>query len=448
MKQFFKKYIALVLFFLVLQLSKAQDTAKYFSIKDAIQYGIENQPTVLKSDLELKKYNYQYKEKLASYLPQISADASYTYNLKLLSQIIPGDFIGQPGEDVAVQFGTKYNAAANINVSQTLLDLSQVTSQKIAKESMKIGLLNKQKTIEQTIYDIANAYTVCQVTLLQQDIIQNNIQKVDSLIIRIKSQVDNGFAKPIDLKRLELNHSDLSTQLQNAKIEYEQSITVLKYTMAYPLDIELRINTKIDEAETDVLGTENSKQSSIDAQLLATQKHLTELSIKQLRQSYLPTLSLNFRYGTLAQQNEANIFKAGTNWFPNSLISANLSIPIFDGNYKSAKSSQLKIDQQQNELDSRILENTIDMQMENVQSKLANSIANLSSLQKNIELAEEIYAMTQVQFQSGFTSLTELLDADTALKQAQTNYLIAIAQVQLAELELLKVSGNIQSILN
>ena len=64
-----------------------------------------------------------------------------------------------------------------------------------------------------------------------------------------------------------------------------------------------------------------------------------------------------------------------------------------------------------------------------------------------MKLAEEIYVSTQEQYNGGIVSLSELMNAETALKEAQNNYLRALVQVKLAELELLKASGNIQSII-
>jgi outer membrane protein TolC len=44
--------------------------------------------------------------------------------------------------------------------------------------------------------------------------------------------------------------------------------------------------------------------------------------------------------------------------------------------------------------------------------------------------------------------MTDSLNAETAIREAQTNYLKALAQVKLSELEVLKISGNINSIKN
>ncbi|MHB1104752.1 MAG: TolC family protein [Lutibacter sp.] len=437
----------LLLLLLIPSIIRAQQAENYFTLKEAVQYGVGHHLSIQKSDYELEKYTQKFREQLSGYLPQIKADAAYTNNLKLITQIIPGEFLGQPGQDATVQFGTKYNASSNIDVTQTLIDFEKIMGQKIARQHSRIGMLDRQKTVELVIYDISNAYTVSQVAFLQQGDISSNIIKIDSLIASIQSQVENGFAKSVDLKRLQLERTNLQTRLQNAKLEYEQGITILKYAMTYPLEEVISIDTKADHSTLSHLIREDVPVNSIDLQLLSAQDKLTELSLKQMRQSYLPKLSFNFKYGTLAQQNNENIFKNSTNWYPNSLASLNLSIPIFDGNYRVSKVRQLKLEHRQNDLDITMQQNNLNKEMKNAKGKLNISAANLVTTKESKVLAEDIYILSYIQFQNGYTSLKELLDANTQVKESQTAYLKAILEVQSSELELLKISGNIQSIL-
>ena len=108
---------------------------------------------------------------------------------------------------------------------------------------------------------------------------------------------------------------------------------------------------------------------------------------------------------------------------------------------------QIKIQQKQLDLDIRKVQETVDMQYRNALLSLKTSQAAIAVQQNNIKMAEEIYATTQYQYQSGFAPMSELLNAETALKEAQTNYLQALARVKLSELEVLKSSGNIQLIM-
>ena len=75
------------------------------------------------------------------------------------------------------------------------------------------------------------------------------------------------------------------------------------------------------------------------------------------------------------------------------------------------------------------------------------SLGSMETQRNNLQLAEEIYQTTMLQYEAGIISTAELLNAETSLKEAQTNYLRAVAQIRMAELEALKAAGNIKSII-
>lgn len=421
----------------------AQPAEHHFSLKDAVHYATDHHPGIQRSSYELDKYNQKFREQLSGYLPQIKADAAYTNNLRLITQIIPGEFLGQPGQDQAVQFGTKYNASAGIELTQTVIDFEKITGQKLARQSRRIGLLDKQKAAEQIVYDVSTAYIAAQVTFLQQEIVNENVQRVDTLLAMVQIQLDNGFAGTLDLKRLQLERTSLQTQLQSAQMEYRQSITLLKYTMAYPLEDALSIDAQLAQSTYGSLVGQRQPRQPVEYQLLAASRDLSALRHKQAKLSYLPKLSFNFKYGALAQQNHPNVLRTTANWYPNSLASLNISIPIFDGNFKGSRVKQLQLEQLQIELDLRISSLQQDKDLSNASHKLDASNANMVTTKQSMALAADVYNITYAQFQYGYTPLKELLDMHLQLKETQTAYLRAIVEAQSAELQWLKASGNL-----
>jgi outer membrane protein TolC len=449
----FNKLTLLTLFFVGAWFSdvSAQAEAGKFSLKEAISYGLDNHNSIQKSEMEIIKTKQRVNEALAAYLPQLNGSVGFTDNLVLPTSILPGAIFGQPGQDVAVQFGTQFNLNAVFDASQLIYNQTLITSLKALKEANSVVALNKQKVQEQVANDIAAAYYAAQLSTIQKGIIDANLQKLDSLLIIVKSQLDNGFAKKIDFNRLQVTHTNLKSDLQNIELGYQMQLTVLKYFMSYPLDSAIVLTTDIaKDVENDVENYNNLINSrdiiSTDLKMLQAQRRLTEINIEQVNAGYFPTLSFNFRYGYQAQQNEINFFNKDANWFAFSSIGLNLQVPIFDGLNKKYKVDQLRIQLKQSSIDEDNLSEALKMQLINAQSKVALNKINVEQQKNNIAMADEIYETTRIQFREGFAPMTDLLNAETAVREAQTNYLRALAQVKLAELEVIKVSGNISSI--
>ncbi|MFM6934103.1 MAG: TolC family protein [Flavobacteriales bacterium] len=419
-----------------------------FTLQEAVVYGVAHQVGIQKSKLELAKNEQKFNEALALYLPQVRASGGVNNNLKLATNIIPGAVFGQPGQNVAVKFGTKYTVNGFIDASQVIYDQSLITGLSANKELQTMTQLTVNKSEEQVIFDVAMAYYNVQLIGLQKEIVAVNVQKLDSLLKITKVQLDLGFAKQLDYDKLKVNRTNLETELANIELNYQQQLVYLKYVMAYPLDDVIQLTTNVEnEKVASSISSKMDVTNNLDFQLLMAQRRMTNINISQLKMSYLPSFSLGFRYGYQAQRNQLDFLSSATTWYPNSVLSINMNVPIFDGLTKHAKIQQLNIQQKQSLLDEEQLKNTLNFQMKNMETKLQVSLGALETQRNNLQLAEEIYQTTTVQYQSGFISTAELLNAETSLKEAQTNYLRSIAQIRLAELEALKAAGNIKSII-
>ena len=419
-----------------------------FTLQDAVVYDVAHQVNIQKSKLELDKNEQKFNEALALYLPQVRASGGVNNNLKLATNIIPGAVFGQPGQDVAVKFGTKYTVNGFIDASQVIYDQSLLTGLSANKEVQTISQLSVNKSEEQVIFDVAIAYYNVQLIGLQKEIVHANVKKLDSLLKITKVQLDNGFAKQLDYDKLKVNRTNLETELSNIELNYQQQLVYLKYVMAYPLEEAIQLSTSVDQEKVaSSIATKMEVTNNLDFQILMAQRRLTNINIAQLKASYLPSFSLGFRYGYQAQRNQLDFLSSATTWYPNSVLSINMNVPIFDGLSKHAKIQQLSIQQKQSALDEEQLKNTLKFQVKNMETKLQVSLGALETQRNNLQLAEEIYQTTMLQYQTGVISTAELLNAETSLKEAQTNYLRSVAQIRMAELDALKAAGNIKSII-
>jgi outer membrane protein TolC len=64
--------------------------------------------------------------------------------------------------------------------------------------------------------------------------------------------------------------------------------------------------------------------------------------------------------------------------------------------------------------------------------------------QDQLVLAEKIQKQAKFSFEQGVISSNDLLKSENDLYQAQTNVVVAFVQLRQAELEVLKLTGNIK----
>ena len=78
-----------------------------------------------------------------------------------------------------------------------------------------------------------------------------------------------------------------------------------------------------------------------------------------------------------------------------------------------------------------------------VSSALQNASASLETQKKNIELAENVSKVVKSKYDQGVGSNLEVLNAETSLKEAQTNYFSALYDAVVAKVGYLKALGRL-----
>ncbi|WP_430406545.1 TolC family protein [Fluviicola sp.] len=415
------------------------------SLQQCVQYGLTKNSGVLKSKLDIDLSNEKRAQTRADYLPQVSGSISVQDNLKLQTSILPGELIGQPGTQVPVQFGTKFNTSAGIDAKQVLYDQSLIYAMKLTRQNFKVSELNVKKTEEQLIYDIASAYYGAQVSFTQKKLVESNLVQVDSLLKITQIQFDNDAAKQLDLDKLTVNQTNLQTDLSTSTTNYEKQLMLLKYYMGMPLDQTIEVPA-IDMTEETATLINTESLNNTDLELIQAQREVYSVTLQQIKAGYLPSLSLSFHSSAQNQQNDFRIFSKDAKWFPNSYVGVNLNIPIFDGLAKNSRVKQTKIQMEQSEYEEKYLTENLKMQRANASNALKSNQAALESQKRNIELAQKVYTITQAQFVGGIATMADIVNAETSLRDAQTNYLKALIQVKLGELDLIKSTGNIRTL--
>jgi outer membrane protein len=204
----------------------------------------------------------------------------------------------------------------------------------------------------------------------------------------------------------------------------------------------LDIKTPIDALSA--TSTKPTYSNRIEYQLLENQEKLNRLELKRYRLNYLPSIAAYGSLSTAAQRNEFNIFDTDKGWFPTAVIGATLNLPIFDGFQKHYKSQQakLKIQKTQNSLKS--FESAMDLDVASASANLLNAQSSLNMQKKNIELAQNVYDVTKIKYTEGVGSNSEVVTAETSLKEAQTNYYSALYDYFIAKVDWERANGIIK----
>jgi len=133
----------------------------------------------------------------------------------------------------------------------------------------------------------------------------------------------------------------------------------------------------------------------------------------------------------------------GDFWFGNGKYGISLQVPIFDGFRKNSLIQQNKLELRKTQNDLLEIQRSINLQIVQAAGNLQSNLEILQARQQNVELAKEVYRITQVKYREGVGSNLETMEAENALKQAETDYYTALYDALLAQVDLQKAMGTL-----
>ncbi|HRJ15518.1 MAG TPA: TolC family protein, partial [Saprospiraceae bacterium] len=316
------------------------------------------------------------------------------------------------------------------------------------KATDKLATFNRlieAKTQEDVAYNVVKIYMQAQILGKQRGILEANLLQVEGLLRATELQFQNGFAKKLDVDQLRVNRSTLRTQLDNLNLQYEQSLRALKFAMAMPLDAPITLADTLQDSSLPTLQTDATPGfgNKIDLAIVNQQRQLLDLQLAQTRANYLPSARFFANYAVQGQGNGFGDLGDGNRWFDYAIMGINLRVPIFDGFRKGHRLQQNQIELLQNEKDRQLTQNSLEFQYQNAQLQLQSSFNSLRSQKENLAMAEEVYAVMQKRFREGIAPITEVLNAETSMREVQTNYLAALLQYKWASLDLEYANGKL-----
>tara|TARA_B100000678_G_scaffold187159_1_gene156448 strand:- start:609 stop:1433 length:825 start_codon:yes stop_codon:yes gene_type:complete len=261
-------------------------------------------------------------------------------------------------------------------------------------------------------------------------------------------QYESDMVTKTDYSRVVVNKTNLSTQLQSLRTSYEQQKNYLKVLIGMPMEENLELQPSSTDNDITLASLQNQKQDPVELEILEKQKALNVLNKKSIQAGYVPSLAFFGQQQWQAQRNEFNFFDSSQPWFQQTVIGLQLQVPIFDGLQKHYKMQQSKIEIDKLSLQQTNTKRQLDMQFENAREQLTNSLASVEAQRENRELAHEVYDQTQLLYKEQVAGLTELLDAERAYREAQTNYYNEVIKFRRAELDVLKAQGQLKTIIN
>lgn len=423
----------------------AQETQE-MKMRECIDYALAHHASsqIYTNNVEIAKK--QNSEGLSYYMPQVNVSASFDDNIKRQTTILPaGAFSPTPLE---IQFGNQFATTVIGQVDQVIYDQTLINSIKASRMNVELADLKVEKNESDIIYNTALAYYNVLILQEQLKLVGENETRIGQLMEVQKLQKEQGVLRETDYNRIVVNYNNITSQKELIEMNLEMAKSNLKNIMGMEAENEIKLTDSID-FDTDVpkpsIDAVDVSQK-VDYRILEKSIELQQVDLKSKRAQVLPSVSAYARYGANAYSNDFET--AFDDWFDFSAIGLKVNVPLFSGlrRYSQIKQSELQLDNAQQNL--QLNANALSLQLENSQTKLSSSYVNLKMTKSNMELANEVFDMTNQQYQQGVVGMTDFLNADYATKEAQANYINSLLNYFIARIEIEQSKGTLKEFVN
>ena len=414
----------------VLMLGTIQLSAqKKWTLQDCIDYAMDNNITLKKSQLQKQSATEELKGAKAALLPTLSASTNQSLGY-------------QPWKDTGMSYvtngtvntkvdKTSYNGSYSLSGQWTVWNGNRnVNTIRLDELSEQQAELSAQETANSIQERIAQLYA--QILYLDENVKVNEqmLETSQKNEERGKEMVEVGKMSKADLAQLSAQRAndeytivEAQSQLLNYKLQLKQLLEITDETdfdVAVPEISDERILSEIPSLQS-VYEAALMSRPEIERSQLAVKS--SDVSLNIAKAGWMP--NVNLTGGVTTSTNSLS----GTGWGSqfksnvNTQLGVGVSVPIFDGRSTKTAVNKAKIQQLQAQLDLQDQQKTL---YTDIQQYWLNAMTNqqkYKAASSSVESAKQSYDLLSEQFRLGLKNIIELMTGKDNLLSAQQNQL-------------------------
>lgn len=363
-----------------------------------------------------------------------------------------GNALGQSVVD-AFRTDTRNMWAGSVMVRQPIyMGGAIIAANKIADIGEQIADNDLDMQTQQTLYSIDQAYWLA-VSLKQKYKLATSYHNlVKKLNEDVHKMIQQGVATKADGLKVDVKVNEAEMKITQAEDGLVLSKMLLCQLCGIPMNQQITLadedkeslalsGTPVDTEQQRVAATDSAMNTRPELRMLQNTLDISKQATNLVRAVYLPHVALTGGY-TISNPNVFNGFEkkfAGV-WNVGVIV----QVPVwnwFDGAYKVRAAKAASNIAQMNLDDTR---EKIHLQIAQSQFKVKEAQKKLSMAMKNIDSAEENLRCANLGFKEGVMEVTDVMAAQTAWQQAQSQKIDAEIDVKLTQVGLNKALGILQ----
>ncbi len=395
------------------------------TLERCLEIALGNNPQINAAFHDVLASDTRIRQVWSNYFPQFSWQTGYTR----MRQLQLSDALGR-------NLTFNYYLLGQATLQQMLYDFgitqNQATIRKLEYEGQKSTLL---ETINSVIYQTKDAYFNLLYTYEAKRVAETTVAQYTMFYDQAKAFYEIGLNPKVDVTIAESNLSNAKLQLIQASNAVNLAIAQLNNVMGVPFIDAYTVQERLRYTPTDITfeqAVQIARESRPDLKLAETKVETAKQTLKLVKKSYFPTLSV-----------EGQVQRGGSSWNSNYgyNIGGYLNFPTINGMLIKNEIKEARYLYDKELANAQITQNQIYLEIQNAYLTLVEKKNQIPVAILQVKQAKENYELSYGRYRVGEANPIELKEAQTTYQNAQLSYYSALYQYNSAKSALEKAIG-------
>ncbi|MFN8006173.1 MAG: TolC family protein [Terriglobia bacterium] len=418
-----------------------QEQKEPLTLEEAVARALGGSSLVKAAGLDVEVAEIRSRSIVSNYLPKVNFDYSFTQGNNPV--YVFGSLLNQrrfTAADFALDRLNYPNPLSNFqnkfSLNQLLFDGGRTRNQRTqSRLGQQMTDEELRKTQSDLIFRVVRGYLEAILAKEMVSVSEDAVKSAAADEQKVANLFQQGLVVESDLLSVQVHHAAQLEELVRARNHAKLALANLNFEMGIPLDQAFELTQPLkpflfenqDLKELQELAL--TLRPDFKQARLSTQAN--EAAIGSAKSEFWPTISA---FGSW-QTDDQNFTSADSNSW---LVGINMRINLFNGRENQSHLAEARLMQKRQTLMQEHLAQAIRLQVEKAYLDVETATGVTEVNQKSVSQAEESLRIVRNRYQSGLTTITELLRAEGALTRSRASYLRSIFEqrISVASLEL------------
>jgi len=321
--------------------------------------------------------------------------------------------------------------------------LGSLNTFKKLKSQVDVAGIQLNLNIESTLLQVCNVYYEVARQQQQLRIAKNSLDISRERYERVKLGLEYGTVSSLDLLNAEVDMNADSSSILNIDVGLKNAKRNLNVLLSRGVTVQFAVSEVLVVDDTRKIEAIREKALNNNTNLLLAQSNISIAEFDQKIQQafYMPRVSLNASYGyNYSESNVGLILSQSSLGFTGG---ATLAWSLFDGLKKKTAIQNAQIALETNQLKVEEAKLTVERDVLNSFDLFQNSIILLKVEERSVAAAQLNFDRSKELFNQGQITTTDFRQAQLNLNRAKSRLNTANFTTKMAEIELIRLSGEL-----